>query len=66
CSRSSRRRRKRLIWGAIVQRRAELALRLLLQHHALDLGPYTLDDFAFCAVWAPILPVDSRQSAVGS
>ena len=53
--------RKRLIWGAIVQRRAELALRLLLQHHALDLGPYTLDDFAFRAVWAPILPVTSNQ-----
>jgi len=53
--------RKRLIWGAIVQRRAELVLRLLLQHHALDLGPYTLDDFTFRAVWAPILPVDSRQ-----
>lgn len=48
--------RKRLIWGAIVRRRAELALRLLVQHDALDLGPYTLDDFTFRAVWAPILP----------
>ncbi|MDQ2783659.1 MAG: phage portal protein, partial [Chloroflexota bacterium] len=48
--------RKRLIWGAIVQRRAEFALRLLQQHHALDLGPYTLDDFTLRAVWAPILP----------
>jgi hypothetical protein len=53
--------RKRLIWGAIVQRRAELALRLLMQHGALDLGPYTLDDFALRAVWAPILPVASSQ-----
>ncbi|MDQ6909044.1 MAG: phage portal protein [Chloroflexota bacterium] len=53
--------RKRLIWGAIVQRRAELALRLLIQRHALDLGPYTLDDFTLRAVWAPILPVDSKQ-----
>ncbi len=53
--------RKRLIWGAIVRRRAELTLRLLIQRHALDLGPYTLDDFALRAVWAPILPVDSRQ-----
>ncbi len=53
--------RKRLIWSAIVQRRAELALRLLLQRHALDLGPYTLDDFALRAVWAPILPVAGSQ-----
>jgi hypothetical protein len=53
--------RKRLIWGAIVQRRAALALRLLMQHGALDLGPYTLDDFALRAVWAPILPVASSQ-----
>jgi len=51
--------RKRLIWGAMVRRRAELALRLLIQRHALDLGPYTLDDFALRAVWAPILPLDS-------
>jgi len=53
--------RKRLIWGAIVQRRAELALRLLIQRHALDLGPYTLDDFTLRAVWAPILPVGSGK-----
>lgn len=53
--------RKRLIWGAIVQRRAELALRLLSQHRALDLGPYILDDFTLRAVWAPILPVASSQ-----
>lgn len=53
--------RKRLIWSAAVQRRAALCLRLLLQHHALDLGPYILDDFPLRAVWAPILPVDSRQ-----
>ncbi len=53
--------RKRLIWGAIVQRRAELALRLLLQHYALDLGPYSFDDFALRAIWAPILPVVSSQ-----
>ncbi len=53
--------RKRLIWSAIVQRRAELALRLLIAHHALDLGPYTLDDFALRAVWAPILPVAGNQ-----
>jgi hypothetical protein len=53
--------RKRLIWSAAVQRRAALSLRLLLLHHALDLGPYTLDDFPLRAVWAPVIPVDSRQ-----
>jgi hypothetical protein len=58
--------RKRLIWSAAVQRRAELSLRLLLQHHALALGPYALDDFPLRAVWAPILPVGSGQQAAGS
>jgi hypothetical protein len=53
--------RKRLIWSAAVQRRAELSLRLLLQHHALALGPYALDDFPLRAVWAPILPVESQK-----
>ena len=53
--------RQRLIWGAIIERRAALALRLLRQHRALDLGPYTPDDFALRAVWAPILPVASSQ-----
>jgi hypothetical protein len=53
--------RKRLIWSAAVQRRAEFSLRLLLQHHALDLGPYTLDDFPLRAVWAPVIPVGSGQ-----
>jgi hypothetical protein len=53
--------RKRLIWGAIVQRRAELALRQLVQHGILDLGSYTLDDFTLRAIWAPILPVASSQ-----
>ena len=49
--------RKRLIWSAAVQRRAALSLRLLLQHDALDLGPYTLDNFPLRAVWAPVIPV---------
>jgi hypothetical protein len=53
--------RKRLIWSAIVERRAALSLRLLLQHHALDLGSYTLDDFSLRAVWAPVIPVASSQ-----
>ncbi len=53
--------RKRLIWGAAIERRAALSLRLLLVHHALDLGPYTLDDFPLRAIWAPILPVDSSR-----
>jgi hypothetical protein len=53
--------RKRLIWSAAVQRRATLSLRLLLLHHALDLGPYTLDDFPLRAVWAPVIPVASSQ-----
>jgi hypothetical protein len=53
--------RKRLIWSAAVQRRAALSLRLLLLHHALDLGPYTLDDFPLRAVWAPVIPVASSQ-----
>lgn len=58
--------RKRLIWGAAVARRAALALRLLLQHHALDLGPYILDDFPLRAVWAPVIPVGgSQQPAAG-
>lgn len=48
--------RKRLIWSAIVERRAELSLRLLMQHGHLDLGPYALEDFALRAVWPPILP----------
>lgn len=53
--------RKRLIWSAVAQRRAELALRLLVQHRALDLGPYTLHDFPLRAVWAPVIPVAGSQ-----
>lgn len=56
--------RKRLIWSAVAQRRAALALWLLVQHRALDLGPYTLEDFPLRAVWAPVVP--SGQPAVGS
>ncbi len=46
--------RKRLIWSAVVQRRSAMAVRLLAQHGALDLGPYAAEDFAFNAVWPPV------------
>lgn len=53
--------RKRLVWGAVIERRAELALRLLLQRGYLDLGAYALEDFTLRAVWAPVIPIASGQ-----
>lgn len=53
--------RKRLVWGAVIERRAELTLRLLLQRGHLDLGAYALEDFALHAVWAPVIPIANGQ-----
>jgi hypothetical protein len=57
--------RKRLIWSSVVQRRSALAARLLVSHAALDLGPYTVDDFTFRAVWAPVPGEQSGSRGVG-